>query len=122
MEQRQQGLRQNKLAVLEISFNAPRRIKLPISTLYRKGNANRNGRGHCIDFEIELIDSNQGKIGIAVAIGSGVVNEDRNIERAALLIKRPKLFGERWGLLKLLFSVPEKRLLGVHVFGENACE
>ena len=35
---------------------------------------------------------------------------------------RGTLIGERWGLLKLLFSVPEDRLLGVHVIGENACE
>ena len=35
---------------------------------------------------------------------------------------RGALIGERWGLLKLLFSVPEERLLGVHMVGENACE
>ena len=35
---------------------------------------------------------------------------------------RGALIGERWGLLKLLFSVPEERLVGVHMIGENACE
>src|SRR5256714_1306179 len=35
---------------------------------------------------------------------------------------RGALIGERWGLLKLVFSVPEEQLLGVHVIGENACE
>jgi len=35
---------------------------------------------------------------------------------------RGALIGERWGLLKLLFSVPEQQLLGVHMIGENACE
>jgi NAD(P) transhydrogenase len=35
---------------------------------------------------------------------------------------RGVLIGERSGLLKLLFSVPEERLLGVHVIGEDACE
>ena len=35
---------------------------------------------------------------------------------------RGALIGERWGLLKLLFSVPEEELLGVHMIGENACE
>ncbi len=35
---------------------------------------------------------------------------------------RGALIGERWGLLKLLFSVPEEQLLGVHMIGENACE
>lgn len=35
---------------------------------------------------------------------------------------RGTLIGERWGLLKLLFSVPEDQLLGVHVIGEDACE
>ena len=35
---------------------------------------------------------------------------------------RGVLIGERWGLLKLLFSWPDERLLGVHVIGENACE
>jgi NAD(P) transhydrogenase len=35
---------------------------------------------------------------------------------------RGALIGERWGLLKLLFSLPEERLLGVHMIGENACE
>ena len=32
------------------------------------------------------------------------------------------LIGEDRGLLKLLFSVPERRLLGVHIVGEQACE
>lgn len=35
---------------------------------------------------------------------------------------RGALIGERWGLLKLVFSVPEEQLLGVHMIGENACE
>ena len=35
---------------------------------------------------------------------------------------RGALIGERWGLLKLLFSVPEEQLLGVQMIGENACE
>jgi len=35
---------------------------------------------------------------------------------------RGVLIGERSGLLKLLFSVPEERLLGVHVIGADACE
>jgi NAD(P) transhydrogenase len=35
---------------------------------------------------------------------------------------RGMLIGERWGMLKLLFSIPEQRLLGVHVIGDNACE
>jgi NAD(P) transhydrogenase len=32
------------------------------------------------------------------------------------------LISERWGLLKLLFSLPGEQLLGVHVIGDNACE
>src|SRR5574342_219068 len=35
---------------------------------------------------------------------------------------RGALIGERWGLLKLVFSLPDERLLGVHMIGENACE
>ena len=35
---------------------------------------------------------------------------------------RGVLIGEHSGLLKLLFSLPEERLLGVHVIGDNACE
>lgn len=35
---------------------------------------------------------------------------------------RGVLIGERWGLLKLLFSWPEEKLLGVHVIGDDACE
>lgn len=35
---------------------------------------------------------------------------------------RGVLIGERWGLLKLLFSWPDEKLLGVHVIGDNACE
>jgi len=35
---------------------------------------------------------------------------------------RGALIGERWGLLKLIFSVPQERLLGVHMIGEDACE
>ena len=35
---------------------------------------------------------------------------------------RGVLIGERWGLLKLLFSWPEEKLLGVHMIGDNACE
>jgi NAD(P) transhydrogenase len=35
---------------------------------------------------------------------------------------RGVLIGERSGLLKLLFSLPEERLLGVHVIGADACE
>jgi NAD(P) transhydrogenase len=35
---------------------------------------------------------------------------------------RGMLIGERWGLVKLLFSLTDQRLLGVHVIGDNACE
>jgi NAD(P) transhydrogenase len=35
---------------------------------------------------------------------------------------RGMLIGERWGLLKLLFSLPDEKLLGVHVIGDDACE
>ncbi len=35
---------------------------------------------------------------------------------------RGVLIGEPWGLLKLIFSLPDEKLLGVHVIGENACE
>jgi NAD(P) transhydrogenase len=35
---------------------------------------------------------------------------------------RGMLIGERSGLLKLLFSVPDEKLRGVHVMGDNACE
>jgi NAD(P) transhydrogenase len=35
---------------------------------------------------------------------------------------RGMLIGERWGLVKLLFSLPDEKLLGVHVIGDNACE
>ena len=35
---------------------------------------------------------------------------------------RGMLIGEHWGFLKLLFSWPDEKLLGVHVIGENACE
>jgi NAD(P) transhydrogenase len=35
---------------------------------------------------------------------------------------RGMLIGERWGLLKLLFSLPDEKLRGVHVIGDNACE
>jgi NAD(P) transhydrogenase len=35
---------------------------------------------------------------------------------------RGMLIGEEWGLLKLLFSLPDQKLLGVHVIGDNACE
>jgi NAD(P) transhydrogenase len=35
---------------------------------------------------------------------------------------RGALIGEHWGLLKLLFSLPEEQLVGVHWIGENACE
>ena len=35
---------------------------------------------------------------------------------------RGMLIGERWGLLKLLFSLPDERLRGVHVIGDDACE
>ena len=35
---------------------------------------------------------------------------------------RGALIGERFGLLKLVFSVPDEQLLGVHVIGEDACE
>ena len=35
---------------------------------------------------------------------------------------RGMLIGEGRGLLKLLFSVPDQTLRGVHVIGENACE
>ena len=35
---------------------------------------------------------------------------------------RGMLIGEGRGLLKLLFSLPDQKLRGVHVIGENACE
>lgn len=35
---------------------------------------------------------------------------------------RGVLIGEERGLLKLLFSVPGRRLVGVHIIGEQACE
>ncbi len=35
---------------------------------------------------------------------------------------RGMLIGERCGLVKLLFSVPDRKLLGVHVMGDGACE
>jgi len=35
---------------------------------------------------------------------------------------RGVLIGEHSGLLKLLFSLPDEKLRGVHVIGENACE
>ena len=35
---------------------------------------------------------------------------------------RGMLIGERWGLLKLFFSLPDQKLRGVHVIGDNACE
>ncbi|HEX2932269.1 MAG TPA: Si-specific NAD(P)(+) transhydrogenase, partial [Candidatus Binatia bacterium] len=35
---------------------------------------------------------------------------------------RGMLIGERWGFLKLLFSLPDEKLCGVHVIGDNACE
>ena len=35
---------------------------------------------------------------------------------------RGALIGERSGSLKLLFSWPDAKLLGVHVIGDNACE
>ncbi len=35
---------------------------------------------------------------------------------------RGMLIGERWGLVKLLFSLPDEKLRGVHVIGDNACE
>jgi NAD(P) transhydrogenase len=35
---------------------------------------------------------------------------------------RGVLIGEDRGLVKLLFSVPSRRLLGVHIVGEQACE
>jgi NAD(P) transhydrogenase len=35
---------------------------------------------------------------------------------------RGMLIGEGRGLLKLLFSLPDEKLRGVHVIGENACE
>jgi len=35
---------------------------------------------------------------------------------------RGMLIGERCGLVKLLFSVPDKTLRGVHVMGNDACE
>lgn len=35
---------------------------------------------------------------------------------------RGVLIGETRGLLKLLFSWPDEKLLGVHIIGENACE
>jgi NAD(P) transhydrogenase len=31
------------------------------------------------------------------------------------------LRAQRWGLLKLVFSLPEAHLLGAHMIGENAC-
>ena len=35
---------------------------------------------------------------------------------------RGMLIAERWGMLKLLFSLPDEKLRGVHVIGDNACE
>jgi NAD(P) transhydrogenase len=35
---------------------------------------------------------------------------------------RGALIGERWGLLKLIFALPDEQLVGVHMIGENACE
>ena len=35
---------------------------------------------------------------------------------------RGMLLAEHWGLLKLLFSLPDEKLRGVHVIGDNACE
>jgi NAD(P) transhydrogenase len=35
---------------------------------------------------------------------------------------RGALIGERWGLLKLVFSLPDEQLVGVHMIGENSCE
>lgn len=35
---------------------------------------------------------------------------------------RGMVIGEKDGLLKLIFSVPEHRLIGVHIVGEQACE
>jgi NAD(P) transhydrogenase len=35
---------------------------------------------------------------------------------------RGMLIAEHCGLLKLLFSLPDEKLLGVHVIGDNACE
>ena len=35
---------------------------------------------------------------------------------------RGVLIAEQWGLLKLLFSLPDEKLRGVHVIGDNACE
>jgi NAD(P) transhydrogenase len=35
---------------------------------------------------------------------------------------RGMLIGEPWGLLKLLFSLPDEKVRGVHVIGDNACE
>jgi NAD(P) transhydrogenase len=35
---------------------------------------------------------------------------------------RGMLIAEPWGLLKLLFSLPDEKLRGVHVIGDNACE
>jgi NAD(P) transhydrogenase len=35
---------------------------------------------------------------------------------------RGMLIGERCGLVKLLFSVPDRKLRGVHVMGDDACE
>ena len=35
---------------------------------------------------------------------------------------RGMLIAEHWGLLKLLFSLPDEKLRGVHVIGDNACE
>lgn len=35
---------------------------------------------------------------------------------------RGVLMGETEGLLKLIFSIPEHRLIGVHIIGEQACE
>jgi NAD(P) transhydrogenase len=35
---------------------------------------------------------------------------------------RGQITGERGGLLKLLFAVPSKKLLGVHIIGDGATE
>ena len=58
----------------------------------------------------------------------GETEESLRAKRRAYVVGRCRynprgaLIGERWDLLKLVFSLPEEQLLGVHMIGENACE
>jgi len=65
--------------------------------------------------EISMVgETEQGLRGKGVAHTVGRCRYDAN--------PRGMLIAERWGLLKLLFSLPDEKLRGVHVIGENACE